>query len=244
MQIQPANQSVQNHIMLWNKAPDISLRSAVFARHKFKWHRSLMSDCYEHGLTASTFDGCRSYQTYVKRIVLFLRDLGLQRRPFIRDQDVALPRTVGYRDRSGETQNLSIILRYTWGVFLAISIAHGWLPLHHKSWRCAIHAGQPCPGCPYHYAVLELFGIFAHIPDVPILILRKIIKGVFNYLTIDRRCVPYDDAVHAKDLFNVMGDDELVVRDVRAADHRIADGQRRAGRFDVDDARADPPPPA
>jgi hypothetical protein len=37
------------------------------------------------------------------------------------------------------------------------------------------------------------------------------IKGVLDYLTIDRRCVPNDDAVHAEDLFSVMGDDELVV---------------------------------
>ena len=45
----------------------------------------------------------------------------------------------------------------------------------------------------------------------PYLILRKKIKGVLDYLTIDRRCVPNDDAVHAEDLFSVMGDDELVV---------------------------------
>jgi hypothetical protein len=55
----------------------------------------------------------------------------------------------------------------------------------------------------HHYAVLELFGIFAHIPDVPVLVLREIIKGVFNYPAIDRRYVPDDDAVNAEDLFNV-----------------------------------------
>src|SRR5882724_8695354 len=98
-----------------------------------------MSDCYEHGLARSTFNGCRSYQTHVKRIVLFLRDLGFKRRPFVRDQHVALPRTIGYRDRTGKTHNLSIILRYAWGVLLAISVTLDWLALHHKTGQGAIH---------------------------------------------------------------------------------------------------------
>jgi hypothetical protein len=39
--------------------------------------------------------------------------------------------------------------------------------------------------------------------------LRK--KSKVSSITYDRRCVPNDDAVHAEDLFSVMGEDELVV---------------------------------
>src|SRR4029077_1671493 len=85
--------------------------------------KSLMSNCDEHRFTGSAFNRGRSNQTHVKRIIFFLGDLGLQRRPFIGDQNVALPRPVGNSDRSSETHYLGVILRYAREIFLAICIS-------------------------------------------------------------------------------------------------------------------------
>src|SRR5262245_3087945 len=52
----------------------------------------------QRGLTRFACDGFRAYKTDVERIVLFLGNLRFERRPFVGDQDVFLPRTIGNRD--------------------------------------------------------------------------------------------------------------------------------------------------
>src|SRR5262249_44737857 len=105
--------------------------------------KSLMSNRYKHGFTGSTFNRSRSNQTHVKRIVFFLGDLWLQRRPFIGDQNVALPRTVGNSDRSSETHDLGVILRYAGEIFLAVCVSLDGLAFHNETGRSSIHTCLP-----------------------------------------------------------------------------------------------------
>src|SRR5215813_14901553 len=111
----------------------------IFAACSKLQKRSLMSNCDEHRFTGSTFNRGRSNQTHVKRIIFFLSNLWLQRRPFIGDQNVALPRTIGNSDRSSETHYLGVILRYAREVFLAICVSLDGLAFHDETGRGSIH---------------------------------------------------------------------------------------------------------
>ena len=82
-------------------------------------------------------------------------------------------------------------------------------------------------------AVYIIIHVFAKVPDVALFVLRQIIAGIFDKLSIKSNFVSVDERVHAHDLFRISwyGDFDTLqaVRSLPFVDKHLAHGKSNPG---------------
>ena len=77
--------------------------------------------------------------------------------------------------------------------------------------RIAVDTRLPRARCVFEPSVFVVADRLAEVPDVPLLVLRVPVVGVFDNFTLKLHRVPHDGGAHAHDLFGFVRDDHLGV---------------------------------
>src|SRR5262245_6099094 len=89
----------------------------------------------------------------------------------------------------------------------------------------AVDTRLPRIACTHETAVLQLERVLAHVPDIPLLVLRIPVERPLERLSALRDGVAYDGASHAEDVLDLMRHDHVVRLCDAVADAAIVEGR-------------------
>src|SRR5207247_8051279 len=115
-------------------------------------------------------------------------------------------------------------------VLLPVGVARLGVARDDDSRLSAFDPRLPGVACLDEAAVLELEGVFAHVPDVALLVLRVPVEGPLDRASVLGDRVPDDGALDAEDPFGPMGDHLVVGLWGRSADALVVEGRARLER--------------
>src|SRR5215211_1519127 len=133
------------------------------------------------------------------RLVVLLLGLRLERAPLGGDEQ-ALEAAVGHRRAAVEAENARLVQGLSRRVvLLPVGIADLWVSGHDDSGLPAAYPGQPRIARLHEAAMLLLERELAHVPDVPLLVLRVVVEGPLDRLAVLGHGVTHDDRLDALD---------------------------------------------
>ena len=141
------------------------------------------------------------------RVELVLEDVGLERRPVLRHQDVA-ERAERDLDPLVEAEDRARVLGFALVVLLAVGLADLWRSRHDDAGLGAVHAGLP-GALRADLAVGVLLRLLAEVPDVPVTVLGVPVERVLDHLAVLAHHVVHDRGGDAEDLSRLVGDGDL-----------------------------------